>query len=257
MANSMFKVQAAGYWPLSSILAVMGRAYDNVSHIEDDNNQRYYEVELKGLKFLAILVHAEGAPEKIQHFGFMGYFAGFDLSINGAEALNRNLHISVAELDDNQNLILFSFLEAQGAFDESHFSMILEAWHRDIVMTLKMITPGASFGTALSARALDIVRVHGVNALPRPKLEQTGPQNMEPKVGFSAKTGLLKGDAADLPCQSLPMYPENVLRKFLGARDASRSLCGDCGGQGKRGLVGSFLVRSCKSCEGSGLSAPS
>lgn len=259
MLSSLLSTDATAFWPHNAIINVMKQVYDRVIHIEDDQNQRFYEVELKGLKFLAILVHEANAPEKIRNFGFMGYFAGFDISETGVEALNRNLHISVAEIDDQQNLILFSFFDANGTFDENRFSLILEAWHRDVVMTLKMITPTTNFQEALPARSLDIAKVYGVNSFPEHARPQKQPENISPSPSISMTAGTMSADMNETKIKA-PLQTQNntidILKRFLGTSDASRALCRDCAGKGRKSILGSIIMRHCKSCDGSGLTAP-
>ena len=121
----------------------------------------------------------------------MGLFKGFELSSTGAEALNRNLHVSVTEFDDQGNLLLMSMFDAGGAFDEGRFAMILEAWKRDIVMTLKMLTPGLSFKEALSANAIQLLHGKAANevasgaALNKEKISPQDNKNLEEPLAAS------------------------------------------------------------------------
>ena len=276
---------AEGYWLDQSMLAIMERTYDRVTPVGGENNGRFFEVELNGITFLAILVHAEGAPEKIVQFGFLSYFTGFDLSVTGVEALNRNLHISVAEIDEHNNLILFSMMEIRGVFDANRFGLVLEAWHRDLVMTIKMILPGASVSNELSPRLADLMRRRAANhfdpgsqsmavgdpiqAEPSVEAKRVVPNRDAPQAAFSgqgaddAVANLRSGprpspQAAIIRPSTAPsdrgskLSPEDLSRafsRFLGTADQARALCTQCEGRGRLG----FPRRTCKACDGSGL----
>ena len=154
MTISLFRSTPEGYWPAASMLTLLKRTYDDVSHIEDDLNTRFYRVTHKGLTFLAVLVHAESDREKIVEFALIAYFSGFPTGAPLIEQLNRSLHNSVAEVMDSGDMVLFSFQEATGPFDENRFSLLLGAWQRDIILTLKMLTPEESIGSAYSGLSL-------------------------------------------------------------------------------------------------------
>jgi len=287
MLSSFFNGPAAGFWPSEAILTVMQRHYDRVEHMADENNGRFYEVQLNGLTFLAIMIHAEGEPEKIVQFGFLSYFAGFEVTPSGVEALNRNLHISVAELDEQNHLILFSMIQARGTFLENRFLMVMEAWHRDIVLTLKMILPGASLRNSLSGATWSSLKGRLANYGPLAGLDMTSKSQIKPDISaqnslgnvpkrqpsfdagdastfdytdscatpvLSASAGRLTGhDVARLELQknAAGNFSDHneILARFLGFADQKRQLCEACDGRGRMG----FPVRNCKSCGGSGL----
>ena len=238
----------------------MRATYDEVLHddSDEDNNQLYYRVTLNGLTFLCVLVHAAGQKDKIVGLGFLAVFTGFEISQSGLEALNRNLHLSVAELDESTSLLLFSFLEPKGAFDANRFSLILQAWQRDLVMTIKMIMPGASFADALPTRALGRARRLSNN------LSLATPQTVDPleyrPAAPESVTSFIGTDQPELSTdqqisaekKSVSIDAQSHLASFIGLRHAQRQLCQTCEG---RGLSG-FPRRSCDDCKGSGMTAP-
>ncbi len=261
MSVSLFRAGAEGYWPLDSMIKVLERAYEEVEILppaQEDRDTKYIRVSEKGLNFLALLFNAPEEPEKILQFGFLGLFKGFELSATGAEALNRNLHVSVTEFDDQGNLLLMSMFDAGGAFDEGRFAMILEAWKRDIVMTLKMLTPGLSFKEALSANAIQLLHGKAANevasgaALNKEKISPQDNKNLEEPLAASfasqTKNGKNQIDYDD-KAHANHEHPDEMLARFLGRSDASRALCESCNGRGKTGLI----AKKCVPCNGSGL----
>ena len=258
MTISLFRSTPEGYWPAASMLTLLKRTYDDVSHIEDDLNTRFYRVTHKGLTFLAVLVHAESDREKIVEFALIAYFSGFPTGTPLIEQLNRSLHNSVAEVMDSGDMVLFSFQEATGPFDENRFSLLLGAWQRDIILTLKMLTPEESIGSAYSGKALSLARsLNNKIALDTQPTGMDGPEAAS-AVHFSGES--LPNDPASAPTPTpspAPVHrnaafntdPSAILKRFLGAKDASRSLCQTCEGRGRIG----FPSRQCKPCQGSGL----
>ena len=245
------------------MLAVLERQYDRVTHVGDEENRQYYEIEHHGLRFHTVLVHVEDNPDKITDFAFICYFVGFDVTDSGIEALNRNLHLSVAELDDRDGLLLFASLRVKGAYDENLFSLVLEAWQRDLVMTIKMLVPGASISAALPEQARMMMRRRAND------LGATATSPMSDRVDAHLHDGShadIDGDPSRHPTRSHSsknlgpeadafrnrQSPEAIASFFLGVRDASRTLCESCGGKGRVG----FPKRRCDPCRGSGLSAP-
>ncbi|MEL6378698.1 MAG: hypothetical protein AAFQ29_02920 [Pseudomonadota bacterium] len=262
MFKQMFRADAAGYWPRAAIVEVLRETNDEViaDDYDADNNQHIYRVTLSGLTFLTVLIHAPGHEDKITGFGFLAIFTGFPLTPTGLEGLNRSLHVSVAEKSEDEDLLLFSFFEPRGAFVPNRLAAMVQAWHRDLVMTLKMLMPEASFSSSLSARVLNRARKisNGLEAerpcVPTPgKLEtamlasaeafvpaEPRPTHKPPSAAKSSpKTGISSNDA-------------RALAQFIGLRAASRDICQQCEGRGRTG----FPKRSCGACEGSGLTAP-
>ncbi len=216
--------RAKAFWPQAAILSVFNHIYDRVDYLDTEDNRHYYQISFNGLNFIAVLTHGDQDTKKIVQYGFICYFSGVSLSSSDIEQLNRNLHISIAELDEQQNIILFSFVEAQGQFDENRFSLLIQTWHRDIVMTFKWVVPERSLSTMMSGKALTYARDHADN--------QMAAENMaEENAGGGS------------------MQKPAILSRFLGDKDAQRKLCPDCGGRGKTGL----FSRSCINCYGTGL----
>ncbi len=270
MTLSLLRTVPEGYWPLSSMLRVLERNYDQVEMIDVPDNDRdfqYYRVAIKGLQFLVLMGHAPDNHEQVLEFAFVGYFSGFGMTKSGEEALNRNLHISVAEVDEEQNLTLLTVLEARGSFNEDRFTQILDAWYRDIVMTLKMMSRDANFAETLSTQALTLLHDKLVNQGPKSSITER--LNYHPVQDFQAETGAGLGaqkegqkeavnmtkakplDNHDVTALKLKQRSGDteLLQRFLGVNDAGRTLCDICDGRGRTGI----FARSCRGCNGSGL----
>jgi hypothetical protein len=137
------------------------------------------------------------------------------------EALNRNLHIAVATVENN-DLFLMAGMQVIGAFDESQFNLIIEQWRRDLAVCLHGLTrEGASLVESYPAAKLEAARKFAVNMAP-------------PEVGEDRARNDL-----------------DMLSTFMGAGKMNRVPCGDCNGRGKRGLI----ARICETCDGVGFVA--
>ena len=286
MMKTMFSAPPEGYWPRTDVVAVLERTYESVFQEDLDDGAWFYRVENNGVRFMVILFHAEGRQESIVQFAFLSYFSGFDLTESGVQALNRNLHISIAELDEKSNLVLVCLMDTQGVFDANRFSLVLEAWRRDMVMTIKMLVPGASLMGSFPAATLErlapfAVRNEGAGAPTANAAHATAQSTVTPRTsltGFDADGHM--GEAFPRTPNGTLNQPSNLasamanahdttggrapnqgfnrkstgamLDRFLGVKDASRQLCDVCDGRGKTG----FPARACRACDGAGLTRP-
>ncbi|MEO0612439.1 MAG: hypothetical protein AAFY83_03875 [Pseudomonadota bacterium] len=269
MFKQMFRADAAGYWPRAAMVDILRQTNDEV--IADDydaeRHQHIYRVTLSGLTYLTVFIHAPGHEDKITGFGFLAIFTGFDLTPTGLEGLNRSLHVSVAERESDDDVLLFSFFEPRGSFDANRFAAMVQAWHRDLIMTLKMLMPEASFASNLSARVLNRARKVS-NA--RDVADYREPVAAKPPTPAQAKAAtapMLASAEPFLPTEPAPGDPRQMktptaatasansagnLAHFIGLRVAQRDICQQCEGRGRTG----FPKRTCSPCEGSGLTGP-
>jgi hypothetical protein len=200
----------SGSWPRGRIVEVMKRQYDAVEPVGEDDGFILFAVTDKGVNFVVALITA--GDSAVVEIGFLARFVGFPVDHAAVEHINRNLHLSVAGLEDNGDLYLLAGIEAAGSFDEGTFLLILEAWRRDLMLVLHALSGGVSLASAFPAARSAIAWRHAAN---------TAPANGA---------------------------PGELLKAFLGG-GASTSMCGDCGGRGRRGLI----ARTCEACEGTGL----
>ena len=209
---------ASGVWSKAAIVSVLEARYENVGHLGDDDGFSLYGINDNGLNFIVAMVEVHGAPDQVTEVGFLTRFVGFSLDQSAVEFINRNLHISVAGIEGG-DLFLVGGVQAAGNFDPTAFSMVLEAWKRDVMVTLHAISGGASISAAFPAARLEKARSFAVNYAPK----EMGPDS----AGNGEGHDLLKSYFGDKPRQSL---------------------CGTCEGRGKRGLI----ARVCHDCDGVG-----
>lgn len=223
----MFKLFAGGagkndgFWPVSSIVATVESQYPGAELLGEEGPLKVYGVRDNGVNFvIALMQSAPGSGEVIE-VGFLARFVGFDINAQRIEALNRNLHISVASMEGT-DLFLMAGLQITGAYDASQFATLLNAWRRDLTIILHGLSDdSASMADAFPATKLAAARDFAVNAAPE-KAEGSG------KV-------------------------TDLLTSFLGGSAAAKEVCEECDGRGKRG----FIARMCVDCDGTGFVAPS
>lgn len=214
----MFKLFSGGdddqSWPLAKVSAALELKYADVELAGEDGPITVYAVHDNGVNFIVAMMQSAPGSGKIIELGFLACFIGFPVDAQKIESINRNLHISVATLE-GADLYLMAGLLVSGAYDDGQFSLILDAWRRDLMMALnglndETFSMAAAFPAAKSALALKFA----TNKAPER-------QNDQP--------------------------PIDILSSFLGA-NASKVVCDDCGGRGKRGLI----ARMCGECDGTG-----
>lgn len=207
------RLAAAGLWPKARIISALKRRYRAVDDLGDDNGFSLYGVTDGEIRFAVALALAAGAGDRVTDVGFLARFTGFSLSDARLEALNRNLHISVASFHTDGDLYLIGGVAAAGEFNDGTFALVLEAWKRDLLVILHAMSLAPSYVEAFPAARLEAVRRFAVNRA---------------SDGESA--------ARDL------------FASFAGGDHRRMSLCAACGGRGKTGLI----ARSCDACAGSG-----
>lgn len=212
---------SADFWPRSEITAILEQRYSKVEHIRDENGFALYAVIDNELQFVVALVTASGAGDLISEVGFIARFSDFDIGHNQLEALNRNLHLSLAAFDQAGDVYLIGGVKAQGVFNDASFKLVLDAWRRDLVLVVMGLNNTASFMDAFPAARLEAVQKFALNKNPQASSHEA---------------------PADGPSQ-------DMLSRFMSTTTSSFAPCAECDGRGKRGLI----ARTCSSCEGAGI----
>lgn len=203
-----------GAWPLDKVVAALENQYGALDRLGDEGPLSVYGVQDNGVNFVIALMQTAPGSGKIAELGFLARFVGFPVEAQMVEAINRNLHIAVASIEANGDLFLMAGMQPVGAFDNGQFALVLEAWRRDLMITLHGLSSGqASMASAFPAARMEAARNFAMNVAPAPADNK----------------------------------PIDLLASFLGPKN-NRELCGDCAGRGKRG----FIARECISCDGSG-----
>lgn len=204
-----------GLWEKAAVLAALKGRYGGVQHLGDEQGFGLYGVIDGELRFVVALVLAADRPDLISEVGFMVRFTGFPASQPTLDSINRNLHISVVGLDPAGDIFLIGGVQASGAFNEQRFSMVLDAWRRDVTVVIEMLSGGGVWASAFP------------------------PLAMARAAAFTANAA-----TGESPSERL-----QTIRRFASPDLRTMTLCGACGGRGKIGLI----ARACSDCGGSGL----
>lgn len=205
--------RASEAWPLAKVVAALEGQFGELETLGEDGPLKVFGVQDNGVNFVVALMQTGPASGRVSELGFLARFVGFPVDVHLIEALNRNLHISMASLE-GADLFLMAGLAVTGAFDAGQFKLIMEQWRRDLMVTLHGLSgEGASLAAAFPAARMEAARAFATNAAPTP----------------------------------VDNRPVDLLAAFLGA-NAKKAICTDCGGRGKRG----FIARMCAECDGSG-----
>lgn len=201
-------------WPLSKVVAALENQYGAMDRLGEEGPLSVFGVQQNGVNFVIALMQTAPKSGKLAELGFLARFVGFDLEPQMVETINRNLHIAIASIEPQGELFLMAGMQPTGAFDAGQFSLVLEAWRRDLMITLAGLSGGqSSMAAAFPAARLEAARNFATNAAPAP----------------------------------VDGRPVDMLASFLGGKN-SREICGECSGRGKRG----FVARLCSACDGSG-----
>ena len=215
----MFKMFASGggetAWPLDKIVAALRAQYGSVETLGEDGQIKVFGVQDNGVNFVVAVVQSAPGSGKVVELGFLARFVGFPVSLDTVERLNRNLHIAVASLE-GADLFLMAGLQVSGPYDDGQFALLIEAWRRDLAMTMHGLDGGhASMASAFPAARLEAAKRFATNTAPEATNDNA---------------------AADM------------LKSFLGAKAEAAEFCDECDGRGRRGLI----ARMCDACDGTG-----
>ena len=205
-------------WPLSRIVSSLKGQYGSADVLGEDGPLKIYGVQDNGVNFVVALVQSAPGSGKVVEMGFLARFVGFPADAQKIDQLNRNLHISNISLE-GADLFLMAGLRVTGAYDQKHFSMILEAWQNDLMATVR--------GLSADQASMDAA------AFPMTKL--------------AAARDFATNRAR--PTSDVEIEPADLLSSFLGAKTVAHVFCVRCNGRGKRG----FMARECNDCDGVGL----
>ena len=148
---------ARTFWPRNRIVTALLNRYRELDDLGEEDGLSLFGVSEGEVRFVVALILIEGAKDRVAEVGFLARFSGFALSNAQLESLNRNLHISVATFHNDGDLSVIGGVAAAGEFNEGSFSLILEAWKRDLLVILHGISSASfveAFPAARSATAL-------------------------------------------------------------------------------------------------------
>lgn len=135
---------ARAFWPKGKVISALKNRYHALEDLGEEDGFRLLGVSDGEVRFVVALILLEGNAERVAEIGFLARFSGFALSNAQLDAVNRNLHISVATFHNDGDLYLLGGVAAAGDFNEGTFGLILEAWKRDVLVVLNGIS-SASF----------------------------------------------------------------------------------------------------------------
>ena len=205
--------QPQGVWPRAKIIAALKRRYPAVDDLGEESGFAVYGITDGDIRFAVVMAMVEGVKDKVAEVGFIARFSGFNFTQPQLESVNRNLHISVAAFHTDGDLYLIGGVSASGDFNEGTFTLILEAWKRDLLVILQSFSLSQSLAAAHPAARLDAVLKFATNRAPE-----------------TAEAGA------------------SLFAAYAGGAHRAMAACGGCGGRGKTG----FLARHCEDCDGSG-----
>ncbi|MEO0398556.1 MAG: hypothetical protein AAF224_03935 [Pseudomonadota bacterium] len=155
-------------WPKAKILKVLEDRYGDLEMLGEEAGYSLYGAVENDIRFAIVLVHASTLGTKtkdIAEVGFVARFTSFPLTETAEEGINRNLHISVVARDAGGDLFLIGGVLASGEFNDGAFALVLDAWRRDLIVTLQGVT-GGSLADSHPATQFSAVRTFAQNHAP-------------------------------------------------------------------------------------------
>lgn len=211
-------VVSTALWPKAGIVSALKARFGGIEDLGRDDGFSIYGVIDNEIRFAVALVESGRDSRLIEEIGFLALFVGAGYTQADVEAMNRNLHISVASLDASGDLFLIGGVKPTGEFNEASLGLILDSWRRDLLVLLHGGQNLASLSRSAPVARIDAARLFA--------------QNSPTPVGNGAAVGGMAG----------------LLTVFLGEGRSKTTICLDCNGRGRTG----FFARSCAPCAGEG-----
>lgn len=203
-----------GSWPLSKVVAAVKNQYGSADALGEDGPLKVYGAQDNGVNFVVVLMQSAPGSGKVIELALLARFVGFPVDMRLLEGLNGELSTSLASLE-GADIFLMAGLEVTGAFDQRRFVAFLEAWRRDLMLTVERLTgEQLSVSAAFPLAKMKAARAFAANFAPAP----SGDRNVD------------------------------TVSSFLGTKAAVHVFCDECNGRGKRGLI----ARTCDECGGTG-----
>ncbi len=150
------------FWPRGKVVTALKYRFQKLDDLGEEEGLRLYGATEGEVRFVIALILVEGDVHKVSEVGFLARFSGFALSNQQLDAVNRNLHISVATFHNDGDLYLIGGVAAAGKFSEGTFSLVLEAWKRDMLVVLHGVS-SVSFLDAFPMGRSDVARRFALN----------------------------------------------------------------------------------------------
>jgi hypothetical protein len=186
-----------GAWPVKDVMRVLEKEFASLERVGEEPGFSVFQANERGVNFALAMAHPNGANTAISELFLLAGFSGYPIDDQQLETVNRALHLSVAQFEHG-DLYIMARIPAQGAFNRSKFTMLLEAWRRDLAVLIQFLTQPVSLSAALSQTQFAMAQRAAMN------------------------TAAGAGD-------------ESLSKRFMGG--APSQLCMACAGRGKVGFA--------------------
>lgn len=208
--------RAVDGWPRKVVVDALYSCFQSVQLLAEEDDFLLFRVLDHRISFVVGMEKAPGRGNNLSEISFFARFVGFDPHGETVEHINRNLHLAVASIEGEDDLVLLAGVMAAGAFDKGALAMSFASWRRDVSIVLHTLSGSESISQTFSYTDRNDIRSLAANTAP--------------EGGLGARA--------------------DMLRSFLGS-GAAKAVCRRCSGRGRRG----FIAQTCENCGGAGLVA--
>ena len=162
-AEDEVSLSGAG-WPINQLVSALKAHYGEVNSVGEDGPVKIYGVNDNGLSFVVAFLQTAPNSGEVVELQFAAKFVGFPHNAQMIEGINRNLHISVAMVE-NGDIFLVAGAQVTGPYDDTQFLLLLQSWRRDLALTLAQLSGSdqASFADAFPVLKSESARAFATN----------------------------------------------------------------------------------------------
>ncbi len=126
-------------WPAVGIVSVIKKqfhgAVDYLGEVEDFS---VYGVHDNGLNFVVALYHLPKKKALVAEIALLASFVDYHFPASIIDKINPRLHLGHAVIE-GEDLYLAAKIAAKGRFRSGSFSVMIDTWRHDLLVTLKVV----------------------------------------------------------------------------------------------------------------------
>ena len=126
-------------WPAVGIVSVVRKQFHSeVDYLGEVDDFSVYGVHDNGLNFVVALYHLPRKKALVTEIALLASFVDYHFPTTIVDSINPKLHLGTAVIE-GEDLFLAAKIAPRGRFRSGAFSVMIDTWRHDLVMTLKVV----------------------------------------------------------------------------------------------------------------------
>lgn len=126
-------------WPAVGIVSVIKKQFHSaVDYLGEVDDFSVYGVHDNGLNFVVALYHLPRKKALVTEIALLASFVDYHFPKAIIDKINPKLHLGAAVIE-GEDLYLAAKIEPKGRFRSGSFSVMMDTWRHDLMVTLKVV----------------------------------------------------------------------------------------------------------------------